>query len=120
MRWLRVAAKESLKSNYKYKVGAVLVKGGRIIARGHNEVRLKSTGCRRYSKWMESLHAERACVTKVDKDEVRGGIIYIFRHNGHGKSALAKPCPQCLWMLNDLGIKRIIYSINTTPFYEVI
>lgn len=120
-KWFRIAEKESLKSNYKYKIGAVVVKGGSIISIGHNDIRYRSTGCSKYSDWKESLHAERACISKVSKELVNGSSIYIFRRdNEQGLPALSKPCPQCAKLISDMGIKKVYFTTSQPPYYELI
>ena len=116
----RIARDEAAKSTYRHQVGAVLVCGRRILSRGHNSVRYLSIGVNRYTKYRCSLHAERACLSRVEKNKIKGCDVYVYREFRNGKPAIAKPCKQCLYMLFDLGIRKIYFTISEYPYYEVI
>lgn len=114
--FLLLAQAESLKSIHNHKIGCVLVKSSRVLATGFNQVRLKSIGLR-YTRWISSLHAERDCLSKLDKELIPGTTLYIYREDKSGKSALARPCSQCRYMLEELGVKKIVYTIDKFPYY---
>jgi deoxycytidylate deaminase len=114
--YMMLARKESLKSNFKHKIGAILVKGGTVISKGYNQIRF-SKDIKEFAKWDNSLHAERECLRKVDKDKVRGGVIYIYREHKNGETALALPCEYCFEMLKSYGVKKIVFSQKDYPFY---
>jgi deoxycytidylate deaminase len=116
-RLIDMAIKESQKSSYRHKVGVIIVKGSRIISKGYNDVRYKSTGSIKYSEFKESRHAERDAVSKLDKEEVKGTIVFIGRGYKNGEYALAAPCDCCLSMLIEMKVKRIIFSIPEEPYY---
>lgn len=117
LRLLDLAIKESKKSSYKHQVGCIITQGNRIIAKGYNDVSYKSTGVLKYSEWKESRHAERDATSKLDRDELKGATVYIGREFKDGGYALAAPCPCCLSLLNDMKVKRIIFSIAEEPYY---
>lgn len=119
-KWLRIAKMESEKSDYHQKMGAVAVKGGSLVSKGFNQVRFKSIGMFKYTKWQGSLHAERDCLSKISKEDAKGCTVYIYREHADGKPALAKPCSQCAFMLYDLGVKRVVYTTNKFPYYRTI
>ena len=100
-------------------IGAVFVKGNRILSKGYNQIRHLKIG-KRYTNFDCSLHAERDCLSKVDKDNIVGGDLYIYRQKRAGGPGLARPCDQCMWMIKELGIKRILYSTETYPYWEKI
>jgi len=116
-RYLNEARKQSLLSDYTHKVGCVIVSGNVIISKAYNEIRYCKVGGKSYSKWEGSLHSERSACRKVDKDKLIGSTVYIYRETKDGKPALAYPCPSCFKMLNELHIKRIIFSMAESPFY---
>lgn len=119
-KWLRTAKIEAEKSEYRHKIGCVAVKSGRVISKGFNQIRYRSTGTFKYAKWKESLHAERDCLSKISKEDSVGCTVFIYREHKNGKPALAKPCPQCAFMLSDLGVKRVVYTTNKFPYYEIV
>jgi deoxycytidylate deaminase len=117
IKYIEKAKEESLKSDHQHKIGAIFVKGNRILAKGYNQIRHLKIG-KKYTNFDCSLHAERDCLSKLDKENIFGGELYIYRHRRTGEPGLAKPCPQCMWMIKELGVKRIMYSINEFPYWE--
>lgn len=116
-RYLNEAKKQSFLSDYTHKVGCVIVSGNVIISKAYNEIRYCKTGGKSYSKWENSVHAERNAARRVDKEKLIGSTVYIYRETKDGKSALSYPCEACFKMLNELKIKRIIFSTEIYPFY---
>lgn len=120
-KWFRLARIESQKSNHKqHKIGCVLVKGGSILSTGINQIRYKAIGSSHFTKWKESLHAERDALSKCSKEDIRGSSLYIYRENANGIPALSKPCSQCSYMLNELGVKKVYFTINFHPYYNIV
>lgn len=119
-KWFRSAKIASNKSTYKIKIGAVLVKGGSILASGCNEVRYRQIGSNKFSEWKESLHAERCVLSKFNKEDLKGCSLYIWREYEDGSPALSKPCSACNYLITEMNIKKVYYSIPTSPFYEEI
>jgi deoxycytidylate deaminase len=115
-KFFKIAREESFKSNYQHKIGAILVSGSRILSKGYNQIRHLKIG-KRYTAFDCSLHAERDCVSKLDKSSVKGADIYIYRETKDGFPALSLPCSQCMFMLHELGIHRIFYTTSEFPFY---
>ena len=100
---LRLAEIESKKSNQKYKLGAVIGKGRRVLASAFNDTKTDPNfGSGKYN----TLHAEGRVIKKAIRSghDIRGATIYIYRKNG----LLAWPCPDCLKMINNAGISRIV------------
>lgn len=119
-KWFRLAKIEADKSAFKFKVGAVVVKGGSKISSGFNSVRFCSIGVKNYTKWAESLHAERAALSKMNKEDIKGCSIYVYREGNNGRPLNSMPCPQCMHMLVELGIKKIFYTHHEYPYYKEI
>lgn len=88
---IRLATKIAERSDHPiHKVGAVIVKGGAIIACAHN-----------IHIWRR--HAEIRALKRLD---VRGATIYISRNGGN---LMSKPCDMCREALIKAGIARIVY-----------
>ncbi|NCQ51318.1 hypothetical protein GW796_05390 [archaeon] len=120
-KWFRLAKNEAEKSEYRLKVGCVVVKGGSLISKGFNSVTYRSIGSTKYTAWKESLHAERAALSKINKEDIKGSTVYIYReYNVTGKPAFTKPCAQCAFMLRELGVKKVYYTHPEYPFFEII
>jgi len=119
-RMLHLAKLESYKSTYHQPIGAIFINGNKILSRGYNQIRYKSTGSRAFSTYESSLHAERDCLSKLAKERIRGGVLVLYRRYKDDSSALSRPCNQCMWMLEELGVRRVIYSTAVYPYYEII
>lgn len=98
------------KSKSRNTHGAVVVKGGRILGTGFNKDRNHprvvsperiKTDC--------SYHAEEIAI-KESGEKVRGAKIYIARVNRHGQDRDSGPCPKCLTLIKEVGIKKIVYT----------
>ena len=119
IKFLKKSRVEALKSVYQQQIGCVLVSSGRILSTGYNQIRFKGRG-NKYTKWSSSLHAERDCLAKVNKDEISNATLYIWRESSTGP-ALSMPCDQCWYMIEELGfIKKVVYTTNEFPYFKVV
>lgn len=99
-RFLALAYCESAKVlEGQHRLGAVLIKGGRVIAKGYNSY----VNCR---------HAEIACLSKTWKSERDGAVLYVVRRRRDQKFGMSKPCPNCEAFIRDSGIKKVFYTTN--------
>lgn len=108
----RIASKEAVKSPHKqHKLGAVIVKGSRILSTGYNQLR-PSRELR-----TETLHAEAAAVLKLLKEgrlsTLSGAEMYVTRFTRGGRVGLARPCQACRELLQSVGISRVHYTTDT-------
>ncbi len=107
MSWIKVAEKVAKKSQFRHKVGAVIIKGGRVLSVGYNEIR--------YAKikrpYPESLHAEVAAIYRSIQTghDLSGASIYVCRASGDS-FRLSKPCPHCMSLIKTVGIKKVVWS----------
>lgn len=108
--FLSVARYFATKSNARNTHGAVVVKGGRVIGTGYNRNRNHpmivspehiKTNC--------SIHAEESAIRDAGYD-VKNAVIYVARVNKHGEDRDSKPCQRCSALIEEFGIKRIIYT----------
>src|SRR5688572_14161707 len=107
----RIASKEAAKSPHKqHKLGAVLVKGERILSTGFNQ--LRPSGVLR----TPTLHAEAAAILKLLKEgrlaSLAGSEMYVTRFTKGGAVGMAKPCERCMDLIRSVGIRRIHYTNN--------
>ena len=105
----RVAYKQANKSQHKqHKLGAVIVKGGRVLSTGFNSLRPSSL------LRTPTLHAEAAAVLKLLKarrlHDLIGADIYVTRFTRGGAVGIAKPCDHCHNLLKSVGISRCYYT----------
>jgi deoxycytidylate deaminase len=91
-------------------MGAVLVKGSRILAVGHNQLRpSKIIGT-------TTLHAEAAAILKLLKEgrqhDLVNASLYVSRYTRGGRIGLARPCASCMSLIRSVGIQEISYTTN--------
>lgn len=121
-KYLRLAELFAVRSNYdRWPVGAVLVKGGRVIAGASNDLRNPANmGGVPFEKC--SVHAEVAVLRRAKK--AHGSTIYVARMLRTGELGMAKPCKRCQKYLVRAGVRQAIwtidgYSYGTTVFRGV-
>lgn len=111
--YLSVARYCATKSTARNTHGAVIVKGGRVLGTGWNKVRNNPTVVSpEHIKSDCSYHAEEVAIREAGEDNVRGAIIYVARVNKQGEDRDSKPCPKCSEMIESLGIKRVIFTME--------
>lgn len=115
-------------SNHRCKIGCVVVNKHRIISSGHNsnnkthafQARLdkKTFGC----ECAGLLHAETDALLPLirNKIDLSGAIIYVYRQMKDGGRGMARPCPRCMSIIKDCGIKYINYTTESGFAEEVI
>ena len=91
-------------------MGAVLVKGSRILAVGHNQLRpSRIIGT-------ETLHAEAAAILKLLKEgrqhDLVNASLYVTRYTRGGRIGLARPCDVCMSLIRSVGIREVSYTTN--------
>jgi len=87
-----LARKKAKEGDYIYCLGAVIVKGGKILAIARNTPK---------------GHAEVNAIKQASKTE--GADIYVTRHTPTGM-AMSKPCDNCMVAIKEAGIRRIYYT----------
>ena len=112
-KFLSLAKVVSLHSNYKIKMGAVIVKHGKPIAIGFNN---EKTSPNVYGK-QKTIHAEISALITISEHNLINSTIFVYREHKNGLPALARPCANCLAILATRGVKRVIYSVDTYPYY---
>jgi deoxycytidylate deaminase len=118
---MQIARQESLKSTHKKaRIGVVVSKSSSILAKGFNKMRHCSVGSIRYAEWRDSIHAERDALRKIDKENLSGASIFIYRELRNGDVGLAFPCESCYRMIKEMALSRIYFSVPDYPFYNVV
>lgn len=110
----------------KVKVGTVAVYKHHIISSGHNSKKTaplqKKYNIYRFSEeTIHSLHAELSCLKPLigRKDiNFKHVDLYVYRAGNNNTALLARPCPSCMKLITELGIKNIYYTTNTGYSYE--
>lgn len=103
---MRLAIRQAQMATHdKWKVGAVLVRGGSLISTGFNRYRnhpmyVGAGGV--------SYHAEEVALMRAG--DSRGSTIYVARITKSGVIGMAKPCQSCHEMLLEYGVRAVVYS----------
>lgn len=105
-------------SDYKQKVGCVIVMKHRIISSGHNS----KTRCHAIQAKLDKERLGCECVglvhAEIDallpllkrKDDFSRASIYVYRERKDGSLGLSRPCGSCMRLIKKLGIKNIYYT----------
>jgi deoxycytidylate deaminase len=104
-----VAVKMAQKSDYKFRVGCVIVRGSKIVSFGWND------GVKTHTKSnhpFKSLHAEADAIISARREDLSGCSAYVARLRKDGSIAIAKPCQFCEAMLRKVGIKQVFYTTD--------
>lgn len=98
-RFLEVAYQESLKVEGNHRLGAVLVRGGKIISKGRNN-------------YCNQMHAEVSTLGRAWKSERVGCDLFVVRCRKNQRFGMSKPCPNCTAFIKDSGVKRVFFTDN--------
>ena len=112
---IRKAIRQAEKSQFtRARVGAVIVRGGRILGVGSNRVRYYHQQRTHPHRHIQSLHAEIAAILDVrNPSQLKGSTMFVARIKKDGSLALAKPCAYCQRVINNFGIKRVVFTTDT-------
>ena len=114
MRFIKKAFEVAKNSQYKVHHGAVLAKSGKELRSGCNQNR-PVRFLNKYHRYA-SLHAEVRVLLNITKETTNGADIYVARISGDNNMAMSRPCPMCLHMASEMGIRRIFYTIDNRNF----
>lgn len=105
-KYFRICKKVSeYSTHHQHHIGAVFVKGGRILSTGFNKLKT----CPKSPHFYRYCHAEYVAIKFLSNEVLEGGTIYVYREASYG-IANAKPCPSCYNLIKSKGIKKIVYT----------
>jgi tRNA(Arg) A34 adenosine deaminase TadA len=108
-RWIQRTLILASTSQHSYRMGALALHGGRVVAQAVNRRRNPPTAV----PWVHcSFHAE-AGLLRVRPD-LSNCTVYIARLTTAGHSALARPCTDCHTLLSDAGVRRTVWTASIT------
>ena len=107
--------------NFSPAIGAVAIYKGSIVATAFNANKTSPLQAKyniyrfRDSNTLDKVHAEVSLIQKLrwkfgDSIDWAKVHIYLYREYKDGRIAPSRPCPSCMMMLKELGIKRIAYT----------
>lgn len=118
LKHLKLAEVMSTYSDYnRVHIGACVIKKKKVIGIGCNQNKTHplqekyNSKSLNYIKPKAKLHAELDALLKSGHD-AKGGTLYVFRRGRDNIYRMSKPCPACMEMIKDYGIKRIVYTIE--------
>lgn len=110
---LRQATRVASLSTCRFKHGAVITKGGSVIAVGVNSDRNHPCIVSN-PKTEASIHAEAAVIKACAGVDLRGATIYVARVYKNGQQAMSKPCIYREQLIKLAGIKRVVWAIENS------
>lgn len=115
---LEHAKKVASLSTCKFKHGAVVVRGGRVLSVGVNSYRNFPMDFSVMPRDSSSVHAEEAALAVLGGKDARGATMFVARVNNIGEERMSRPCSRCMRRLRKAGIKRIIYTIDSQVQFD--
>lgn len=113
----------------RHKIGCIVVYDNKIIGMGFNSKKThplqKVYNVERFScdNTPHCMHAEVHALAGLIHNKAinwKKVSIYNYRETKDGCLAMSKPCPSCMKLIKDLGIKDIYYTSNDGYVYEKI
>jgi deoxycytidylate deaminase len=114
VKFARIAFRLALESDTDikhHKLCALVVNRNRVISVGYNS--RKTHPAARNTK-MSMIHAEQDAILRASDVDLMGADIYVARARRSGLPGLAKPCPVCDEFIRRKGIRRVIYTTNSS------
>ncbi len=100
------------------KHGCVIVKNGKIIARGYN----KYMGYNKYGTGLKdqrrTIHADSDAINNINnRNKLKDADLYVVRYNIHtGSASYSEPCHICKQIISSCmtryGLRNAYYSVN--------
>lgn len=115
-RFMSLAQKTAeLSLELEYRFGAVITDGSQIVSiacnsnKTHPHIFWRNKYDHKYR--FARLHAEARAIIRA-KTNLKGCTIYIYRARNLGDAGNSFPCRQCFSMIEDVGIRRVVYVKN--------
>lgn len=94
-----MALKIALGCPRQHRLGAIVVKGGRILGKGHNIY--EKMAC-----------AEARALDGNWRSELKGATLYVARATRIRACGMARPCPRCQDLIKSLGIGKVFFTTD--------
>ena len=117
LKYFNIAKQLSYKSEYHHKLGAVIIKKGKILGVGFNKPNKTHP---KSNHPFHTIHSELDAILGVSREDLKGATIYVYREGANGKPVLAKPCKYCQELIKLANIKEVCYTINDGYKKEII
>ena len=104
--FVSAAAKVASTSENRFKVGALIVKSGRVMGGSPNITRCSPrTPPNRFS-----THAEIAAINVASDTD--GSTMYIARLNSRNFYSMSRPCAWCMEKIIEAGVSRVVHTTD--------
>lgn len=110
LRWVRSAMRVASDGDGGYRLGAVAVRSGSVLATGCNRRRNDPATAHGVDRSAWSVHAEDACLKNIRPGRARGATLYVARVSVRGSARLARPCTSCQLEALRAGIAKMVYT----------
>lgn len=99
-------------------IGCIVTDTHRIISSGCNSTKThplqRKLNKERFDtdSSRHSLHAEVSALLPLIKEDIDFSKVEVYTHRNYanGKNAMSRPCPSCMKLIKNLGIKKIHYT----------
>jgi tRNA(Arg) A34 adenosine deaminase TadA len=116
LRWFKLAKNTSKYSEHRIKVGAVLLRKDKPISVGFNKTKAPN---KKFITRFDTTHAEVCALATSGKDYLDKTTMYIYREDKKGNIKMSRPCEYCLAELKKFGVKKIYYTTNEAPYWNM-
>ena len=107
-------------------IGCVAVYKHKIISSGCNSIKTNPTQKRLNAYRFDAdtpatIHAELSCLLQlINRKDIDFSCVslYIYREYKNGELALSKPCPSCMALIRELGIRKLFYTGDNSHINE--
>jgi deoxycytidylate deaminase len=109
-RLIDAASNESSRSRTtNWRLGAIVVRSGKIIARGHNRPSAKAESIgKKLGVPLWTLHAEMDALIRCD--ETSGAYLFVAGRKANGSRIHAKPCVKCRAFMEGMGLLGVFWQ----------
>jgi deoxycytidylate deaminase len=103
---IRIAFDSAILSTHgKYRLGASLFRGNRLVSVGVNKIKTHTKSPHFY----RMIHAEIDALLRGERESIEGSSLFVVRVLKNLNFASSKPCKCCWTMAAELGVKRVVY-----------
>ena len=117
--YFNIAKEVSKLSDFpRVQIGSCAVYKHKVISTGYNSQRTSPLQ-KKYNKYRFTVDTQHTCHSEImclkpligRKDiNFKNVNLYIYREYSNGNLALSRPCPSCMKLISDLGIRNIYYT----------
>ena len=93
-------------THHQHRMACLILNKNRVISVGFNKVQTHPA----VKSQFHMLHAETHAIIGCSYEELKGCTAIIYRETKAGNPGMARCCPTCMLALQQVGIKKIIYS----------